>query len=74
MCMVVIKPFVWAHIYDSRVDVALYHFPNFILHLLFNRESRTNFYFQSNEGGRTVTSVIVWIDLVLLSFNEKLVL
>jgi hypothetical protein len=24
-------------------------------------ELRTNFYFEANEGGRTVTSVIVWI-------------
>jgi hypothetical protein len=24
-------------------------------------ESRTNFYFQSNEGGRAVTSIVVWI-------------
>jgi hypothetical protein len=29
---------------------------------------------QMREGGRTVTSVVVWIDLVLLNFNEKLVL
>jgi hypothetical protein len=34
-------------------------------------ELRTNFYFQSNEGGTTVTSTVVWI---VLDFYEKFAL